>query len=714
MFSAKGVSPLTPDAEGNTALHYASLASTPEVLDFVLQQSGGMTSPTAASSGGTGRLVDARNADGETAFLRAASLGQLSVLNVLVRNGSDIAAVDLNGNTFVSNAAKTGQLWALHYGLAFCPPHVAGRIVKATDTDGHTALDWACYNGHTNVAEYLMYRGVSPLSCDTNGRNALHWAAKENHPETAAYLVALGMDPDLPDKEGSTARMFSHAINAEPELKIAFTDPAQLCGYRAGATMGASSRFTEGCCNAVVTKKGLLGGDIESSHPSGSLDGDLVVKVQQSLSGFDDAQEGGAKPGCGLVGGGGDRAGRLDDVSPALGRKNPTRPLYAAFYTAVMLGLWLTALLAPVWATFIYLPVVFGGHDNMGKGVKKAVKDYEKRYPGKKGTVKGFMPKLVSAHEIHFGWFFGCVLAFVLVISYSWVKIAAEGFATTAEDAHFDHSNSDHWLSSLDFYAQAMRRFPGFACAMTFGIVMLIVFWSCIVFFYTDPGAVFVPRSSTYLQLLQEVADTGKAPDTRKWCTTTMQRKPLRAKYDAPSGLLVARHDHFCVWLDTVIGFGNHRTFFFFAVFQSTSQLLFSIFGWWSIAMYIMEQGEGGGSACSIVSTLFSKRIFGAVMLNLCATGCTFGIGFLTAQNVSNIQNNITTNERINQNRYPWLQDDEGKFLNRFDFGSTWLNVVDFFFHTVDYRKTFDMPAIRAGAFGKALACKDGDCEHDH
>ena len=52
--------------------------------------------------------------------------------------------------------------------------------------------------------------------------------------------------------------------------------------------------------------------------------------------------------------------------------------------------------------------------------------------------------------------------------------------------------------------------------------------------------------------------------------------------------------------------------------------------------------------------------------MTLCANACTVGLGFLLAQQLWNMGSNITTNERINGKRYPWLQDDTGeKFCNR-------------------------------------------------
>jgi len=186
-----------------------------------------------------------------------------------------------------------------------------------------------------------------------------------------------------------------------------------------------------------------------------------------------------------------------------------------------------------------------------------------------------------------------------------------------------------------------------------------------LVFVFRDPGVCYSDRNLTYTDLLDEVAKTGSEPDPRKWCTTSLVRKPVRAKFDAPTGLLVARHDHYCIWLDTAVGFGNHRIFMVFVFFQVVAHVLFSVFGWWNLVEFL-KQADLAGEVCGMVKVLFGNRGFGLFVMTLCANACTVGLGFLLAQQLWNMGSNITTNERINGKRYPWLQDDTGeKFCNR-------------------------------------------------
>jgi hypothetical protein len=50
-------------------------------------------------------------------------------------------------------------------------------------------------------------------------------------------------------------------------------------------------------------------------------------------------------------------------------------------------------------------------------------------------------------------------------------------------------------------------------------------------------------------------------PSKRFFCRTTMVKKPLRSKFCVHTGAVVARMDHYCIWLNTTIGENNHRSF---------------------------------------------------------------------------------------------------------------------------------------------------------
>jgi palmitoyltransferase len=237
------------------------------------------------------------------------------------------------------------------------------------------------------------------------------------------------------------------------------------------------------------------------------------------------------------------------------------------------------------------------------------------------------------------------------------------------------------------FVAEAAKQSPVLFATTSACVLLMIVSWAVLVYVYRDPGTVYEDRAKTYSQLFEDVASSGSEPDPRKWCTTTLVRKPLRAKYDAPTGLLVARHDHFCVWLDTAVGFGNHRVFMVFVFFQVASHYLFATFGWMNIVAFL--EAQSATDFCDVTTLLFSPRVWGLFVLTLCATICALGLSFLLGQQTDGAFTNITTNERINKKRYNWLLDDEGKrFVNRFDTGSLLANFTEFLTKSKDYTRT--------------------------
>lgn len=52
------------------------------------------------------------------------------------------------------------------------------------------ALSCACFNGRTDVARYLLDKGINPASGNKTGLNAFHWAANRGHLDTVKLLIA--------------------------------------------------------------------------------------------------------------------------------------------------------------------------------------------------------------------------------------------------------------------------------------------------------------------------------------------------------------------------------------------------------------------------------------------------------------------------------------------------------------------------------------------
>jgi len=216
--TTQGQNPALPDEKGDTPLHHAALAPTPDVAAFVMQQTGGAV-------GGPGGLPMVRNADGETPLLRAATAGHLATLKYLIEQGSDVTVTDtINGSTIFHNACRNDQLWALVY-LVHAATQAVGskeevtRLLLLPDLEDHTCLDWACFGGYVPTVHFLLRRlggGAAARRVDGKGRTGLHLAARMRQVEMCRYLVgAVGLDPSLKDAEGKDVWAY-----AEKDMKL--------------------------------------------------------------------------------------------------------------------------------------------------------------------------------------------------------------------------------------------------------------------------------------------------------------------------------------------------------------------------------------------------------------------------------------------------------------------------------------------------------------
>ncbi|MCX6873881.1 MAG: ankyrin repeat domain-containing protein [Verrucomicrobia bacterium] len=111
----------------------------------------------------------------------------------------------VSGEAFFT-AALDGDLAALQQSLA--EPDAANR----SNPDGRTALMFAAFNGHTEVAVRLLDAGARIDTRDPTGRTALMYACSGPHDVTVAMLLKRGADVNLADSEEHwTPLMFAAA-----------------------------------------------------------------------------------------------------------------------------------------------------------------------------------------------------------------------------------------------------------------------------------------------------------------------------------------------------------------------------------------------------------------------------------------------------------------------------------------------------------------------
>jgi uncharacterized protein len=109
-------------------------------------------------------------------------------------------------------AAKKGDVEAVKKQLK------KGIKVDATtdELDAYTALGWAAYYGHKDVAELLLEEGASIDVQNLSGYTPLMAAAQTGHNRLVRFLLEKGANPNMATKNGDTALIYASMFgNAE-------------------------------------------------------------------------------------------------------------------------------------------------------------------------------------------------------------------------------------------------------------------------------------------------------------------------------------------------------------------------------------------------------------------------------------------------------------------------------------------------------------------
>jgi ankyrin repeat protein len=188
---------------GLTALHCAALWGHGETVTFLL---------------GQGAQANSRDEDGTTPFMMACQQGHMGVVKVLLQHMGKQALqeTDNEGRTALHYAAYGG-----HEEIAAFLISQGAQCSSRTARRGGTPFMWACRQGRLGVV-YLLLQHIGPEALqerDVNGRLALHWACKTGRGEVVRALLIGGADPTVTDRKGRTPRAIAEEEGEDEEEK---------------------------------------------------------------------------------------------------------------------------------------------------------------------------------------------------------------------------------------------------------------------------------------------------------------------------------------------------------------------------------------------------------------------------------------------------------------------------------------------------------------
>lgn len=136
------------------------------------------------------------NADGATALLTAASVGNIHIVEWLIKQGgASITEVDSKGLNVLYYAAFGGHMDLVKWLVA----------EMGVDVARSHALLAAARSGHLELIEWLFARGGQVTEADSKQRSVLYHAASGGHLSVVKWLVKHGANVSAKDKSGVTA-----------------------------------------------------------------------------------------------------------------------------------------------------------------------------------------------------------------------------------------------------------------------------------------------------------------------------------------------------------------------------------------------------------------------------------------------------------------------------------------------------------------------------
>jgi len=171
-----------------------------------------------------------------TGLMFAAWFGDIPMMELLVSRGADVNKANTLGERALMHAAWRGKLDAVKWLLA------RGARVNA-EPMRWSALHYAVFAGHWEVANALLLGGADINARIANGSSVLMMAVYEGHEPLVRRLLARGADPGIKNDRGDGALEWAFKFQRLGIARLV-ADPSEfaLAANRPKADWGAQQR----------------------------------------------------------------------------------------------------------------------------------------------------------------------------------------------------------------------------------------------------------------------------------------------------------------------------------------------------------------------------------------------------------------------------------------------------------------------------------------
>lgn len=283
------VSKLTHD--GRTYIFWALTAGDPALIEYLLtkgskldlEDSHGATPLTFAAGGGQkdtaiydmlvkhgANLKKAVNHEGANLIhLSVAQDKGLTLTDYFVSKGIDLKATDTAGNTAFNYAARSGNIELLKALVKRGVKYNSNAIFMVGQGGGRGA-QVALSANPLEIYQYLDQLGIKPTVTNKNGENLLHLAVRRpNQMQLIHFLLSKGVNINQADHEGNTPFMNAAATNRDTAMIDALLPMVKNINQVNSKGLSALSMATKTNAAPVVKRLIDYGADLKINDANG-------------------------------------------------------------------------------------------------------------------------------------------------------------------------------------------------------------------------------------------------------------------------------------------------------------------------------------------------------------------------------------------------------------------------------------------------------------